>query len=133
PWVEAGRPSIRACSGSVRIPAQHVIRIGEGGAISATIVQAIVLHTALPPTFSWLRRSRDGRYAAANFVTSNRDPSRQIAYRIRLSRRAKATTAIRRPRRAARCSAHACSVPLVLLRQHAHAACTKSPRSSFGP
>ncbi len=51
-------------------------------------------------------------YAAANLLPSKVDPSRQIAYRMRLKRRAKATTAIRRPRRPASRSAQARRVAL---------------------
>ena len=78
-----------------------------GGAISVTIVDAIRTRNALPPPSRGSATPRAGDYAAASFFTSKVDPSRHSAYRMRLRRRAKATTAIRRPRRAASCSTHA--------------------------
>ena len=52
---------------------------------------------------------------------------------MRLNRRASATTAMRRPRRAARRSAQARNVPLPLLFQQAHAAWISRLRSSPDP
>lgn len=91
-----------------------------GGAISVSILEESLRGTR-SPACSWLRQSRRG-YALASFFRSNVVSSRQIANRIRLRRRASATTAMRLPRRAAMPSTHARSVPLPPWRQHTQAA-----------
>lgn len=82
-----------------------------GGAISVTIVADHTTERAHPPARGFAGR-RDDHYAVANFAMSNVVSSRHSANRMRLNRRAKATTAMRRPRRAARRSPHARNVPL---------------------
>ena len=73
---------------------------------------ATTQRTALTPRLvaSPLRRRRS--YGRRQRATSKTVPSRQIANRMRLRRRASATTAIRLPRRAASCSVHARKGPL---------------------
>src|SRR4051812_15800712 len=95
-------------------------------AISVTVVTPTQAPNALTPLL--VARSRADPYAAATGAGANTFSPRHSAYRIRLRRRAKATTAMRLPRRAATRSTHARSVPLAVLRQHAQAAWTKRLR-----
>ena len=104
-----------------------------GGAISVTTIGVVEAQTALAPPSRGRCQARRGRLRRGQSPPSKVDPSRQIAYRMRLKRRAKATTAIRRPRRPASRSAQARRVALPPARQQTHAACTRSARSSPGP
>ena len=104
-----------------------------GGAISVTTIGVVEGTDRARPPSRGVARLGAAAYAAATVLPSKIDPSRQIAYRMRLKRRAKATTAIRRPRRPASRSAQARRVALPPARQQTHAACTRSARSSPAP
>ena len=92
-----------------------------GGAISVTTRQESQ-HRTRSPAGSWLRQSGRGGYALAKVRASNVVSSRHSANKMRLRRRANATTAMRLPRRAAIPSTHAFRVPLPGCRQHTQAA-----------
>ena len=113
PYGEAGPPSIRV----VDDPTDHRASCRShrrGGAISVTIIavtkttdRAHPRRLVAPPLVV-----ATPAYAAATRAPSNVVPSRHTAYKMRLNRRASATTAMRRPRRPARRSAQARNVPL---------------------
>ena len=134
---EAGRPSIRVLAvGCTVDAAQHEIRRG-GGASLVTIVRATSAAKRASPLFSWLRHDprharlrRDARRAVETTVSS-----RHIANRIRLRRRARPTTAMRRPaparptaRPSARSARAPCAAPTGPRRLHQQAAELARPR-----
>ena len=124
---DAGRPSIRVLRrfGSTADAGGDTLRgttISHDGSVRRPAKRSRF------PLISWLARKflpyQRSAYAARAGLIRKTVSSRQRAYKMRLSRRASATTAMRAPRRAARRSVHCRSgvVRAVRLRQHVHAA-----------
>ena len=116
------------------VPAQHAKRRRGGHHLFTSLRATEEIIVLTPRSSSALSEIRVAAIRPAASPPDRWCSSRHSANRMRASRRARATIAIRRPRRAASCSTHACNaVRRRRCRQIVHAPWTSRVRTLDGP